>query len=262
MTTDSAYQKGKGEGAGFVEFARMIERSVALDLRGPHPAVVVSYTPGVPGVSPPTVAVQPSLQTVYVQDDGSELPLPNPPIPAAILGVMATNTHKGPTVPPTPGDSGLLLVSERALDRWRTSAGEPQDPQWSRLHNPTDAFFLPIGSTGANPVQVNPAGLSMGTNTGALLELGEILVEASGNTTIEGPQVRLGRFAAQPAVLGAALQSALTTWTTAVSSAATAHAAAGSTPVSAAVFCTSLGTATATLATALAAILSTKVVIE
>lgn len=261
MTDDSPYQKSRGEGAGFVEFARILERAIELDLHGPHPATVVAFTPGVPGASPPTVAVQPSLQTVYVQDDGSDLPLPRPPIPAAILGVFASSTHKV-THLPKPGDSGLVLVSERALDAWRSSAGQPLDPQWSRTHNVTDAFFLPVGSTGANPVAVNPAGLSMGTNTGLPLEPGEILVEDSGNVTVEGPQVRLGRFAAQPAVLGAALQSALTTWTTAVAAAAAAHTSAGSTPISAAVFCTSLGTATATLAAALASILSVKVVVE
>lgn len=261
MTDDSPYQKPRGEGAGFVEFARVLERAIELDLHGPHPATVVAFSPGVQGVSPPTVAVQPSLQTVYIQDDGSELPLPRPPIPAAILGVFASSSHKVAHMP-KPGDSGLVIVCERALDAWRSSSGQPLDPQWSRAHNVTDAFFLPIGSTGANPLSVNPAGLSISTNTGLPLEPGEVLVEDSGNVTVEGPQVRLGRFAAQPAVLGAALQTALTTWTTAVATAASAHTSAGATPISAAVFCASLGTATAALASSLAGILSLKVVVE
>ena len=45
--------------------------------------------------------------------------------------------------PIQPGDLGLAIFADRSLDSWMADDGSPTDPVLARLHNITDAIFVP-----------------------------------------------------------------------------------------------------------------------
>lgn len=264
LNDDSAYRKSPGEPGELPEWGRIIQRALKLTLHTVVPVKVIAYTPAtlVPKPLPATVLVQPSVISVFYAPDGKEIPLPMAQIPAAVIGHFSSTTHRQ-TAPISPGDCGWVFVSERSIDKWRSSSGEPRDPVHSHTHNLADALFLPVGPPGGLGLQVDPTGYVIATNTGAPFEPGEFHLDILGNMMLEGPTIRFGRGAIQPLVLGGLLQSALTTWTTAIASAGATHAAAQPpTPVSNGAYLTAITAATSVLAGQLATILSTKVFTE
>lgn len=55
----------------------------------------------------------------------------------------------GSTVPAT---TGLLVFSERSIDRWLSGQGDEVDPEFDHRHHLADAIFFPGLNTSANPL--------------------------------------------------------------------------------------------------------------
>jgi hypothetical protein len=228
---DSAYQGSQKP--TLAEFGRVLERNIELGLWTSLPAKVVAFAPALPptpptfpGGKPATVMVQPSLMLVHRSPSGDELPpKPMPQIPAAILGMFACGGFRM-TATPQPGDDGWVFISARSLEQWRKSGGAPIDPGFAHTHNLADSLWVPIGKPAPEGLTVDPAGLSISTDTGSPLEPGQFLMDVAGNVTIEGPTIRIGRLAASPAVLGTELMVAIAAMLAAGVGAATVEAAA------------------------------------
>lgn len=156
-----------------------------------------------------------------------------------------------------PGDEVAVSICDRAIDRWLATGGIV-DLESDRTHALIDAIALPGLSSSREPAPVLAGlpSLLVGREDGSAA-----LTIADNGTmaTLEAPLVRLGALATEPAVLGAQLAEALTTFATAV---ATANTTWAGNPVTAPTFSTALGTALGVLLGAIPDTLSTKVMVE
>jgi len=125
----------------------MIQRALRkhdLDLRVAAPATVVTYTPA-------TQVARCTLGFLRISSQTSpagevEVPLP-PELVDARVAVAQGATHSD-HLPIAPGDTGLLIFADRALDQWyraKPVAGvvPPVDPAIGRAHDQADAVFFP-----------------------------------------------------------------------------------------------------------------------
>lgn len=169
--------------------ARMI-RKRDLDLRVAAPGSVVSYDP----------ITQTAMCTLgYLRVTSQEVPAasgellaPMPPeLVRARVAVVQGATHSD-HLPIAPGDTGLLVFCDRALDQWYLAGGAAVDPGSGRAHDQADAVFLPgLAPTGrqAPPAAIptartiNATTIALGSAavpvTGAALRGGEVAVAAS-----------------------------------------------------------------------------------
>ncbi len=196
-----------------------------------------------------------ALQQVAQHADGSiGTPRQIPGVPVAFWRVGGFLQKASPL----PGDEVLLVIHDRALNKL-LAAGEPRIPS-DRMHDVNDAIAITFSvGRATDPMPPTAAGLQLGREDGtAGLAIDPAGATASLNATTT---VRLGSAPVQPAVLGVALQSALTAFAATVGSAAGTWGLATADPASA-TFATTLATALTDLATDLATILSAKVVIE
>lgn len=231
--------------AGLDDLLRLWRRNLELDLNVSAPGSVVSYDP-----TTQTAQVQLDLLRVkYDEETGAEVPLEPVIVPKVPVYWHGSSTGYVST-PLAPGDTGILVFADRCLSVWLETGG-PVDPISGRTHSLADAFFLP----GVRP------------RTKALPAPGTDLAA----TVVEGPPaagVKLGRNAAQSAVLGELLQTALNTYAGAISAANTALAtsAAGAGGIATVPAWNTWDAATTTaqtaFATQIAAALSLKVRIE
>lgn len=185
------------EDATLGDLCLLLERGIRLGLHTVLPGRVKSFAAAVPGKSPATVFVEPSMSAVYWTLEGREVEKPLPPVPAAILGHWQSGGFRM-TATPREGDTGILLTSERSLEEWRNSGGKPEPPRFVHTHALMDAFFLPVGRPGPDGLTVPATGLSLSTDTGSAPEPGEFAMDLAGNVTVEGPTIKLGRAAAAP----------------------------------------------------------------
>ncbi len=205
-----ALQRGEGDSPhqpsdnpDLAELVRLARRFAAMLIHTGLPGVVTAVTPASLETGMPLlVDVLPSFMPVFYDDDGSE----KPSVPKPIPGCPVLSFNSGGfaiRVTPRVGDFGYLHVAERSLAAWYKSNGAPIEPPFDHLFSLSDCFFAPAGRPGPVPLQHGTM-LSVGTDTGAApgAELGEITIDPSGIVTVEGPTIRLGRGAAQPAVLG------------------------------------------------------------
>jgi hypothetical protein len=99
---------------------------------------------------------------------------PGPIITAANVPVIFPRTHTGYlTFPVQIGDTGLLVVNDRALDKW-LELGVPVDPQFPATHQLHDGVFFPGLHAKSDPI--TPA-------------------TSLTSTVLEGPTIQLGRTA-------------------------------------------------------------------
>lgn len=110
------------------------------------------------------------------------------------------------------GDVGLLVCSDRSLDRWLDSGGVV-DPQSRRHHSMTDAIFLPGLHPWNDPItQTSSSSLLIGAEDGLPL----IRMTPDGQVKITATAVRLGDpDAAAALALATAVDarlSAIVTW--------------------------------------------------
>lgn len=234
----------------------MVQRALRkrdLDLRVAAPATVVSYTPA----TQTAMCTIGFLKVTATDTPAGEVAVPLPPelVEARVAIAQGTTWSDQPPIP-VPGDTGLLIFADRALDQWYRGGGLPVDPAIGRTHDQADAIFFP----GLAP----DARLS----APALNPLAR---------TIEAPAIHLGAAAAQPAVRGTLAVAALNAYATALTAAATAlngiaqtfYAIPAPTPANQtamaagfAAWSTATGAAQTALASSLAGALSTKVLVE
>lgn len=122
------------------EALRVMFDRLALSLRTATPGVVVAVDP-----SGRYVDVQPAVDLTH-RLDGEARALPMPVLRGVPLQVLGS-TSRGlfVSVPVSPGDDGMLVVSDRALDAWQYGDGTapPPDQPTPRHHDATDAVFIP-----------------------------------------------------------------------------------------------------------------------
>jgi len=145
----SSYDVVKG---GLEEIFRAHGQKVKVEIRTHIPATVVAYDPT---TNRATVTVQ-HLRVVRVRDltrppkaivalkgvppdaEATLAPIVLTQIPVAQL----VTTRGRFTVPIDPGDTGMLHVSDRALEKWLLS-GVPADPGLALTHDLKDSVFYP-----------------------------------------------------------------------------------------------------------------------
>jgi hypothetical protein len=141
-----------------------------------HPCIVDKVNPD------GTVAVLPTIATEIIVDGelvSKPLPkIPNVPVHKTQIGKYRIRAK------PVKGDEGLLIFSERAISDWR-KFGDIRVPSNRRMHNLTDAFFLPGGSSSANILPNDEDGLILEHEDGTSIVLKEAGKVAVKNTTGE-----------------------------------------------------------------------------
>lgn len=120
--------------------ARMI-RKRDLDLRVAAPASVVSYDPITQTAMCTLGYLRVASQEVPAASGELLAPLP-PELVRARVAVVQGATHSD-HIPIAPGDTGLLVFCDRALDQWYIAGGAAVDPGAGRTHDQADAVFLP-----------------------------------------------------------------------------------------------------------------------
>lgn len=168
----------------FLTIWKARERTLMLALRTGSPATVVAYDPA-------TQTCSLTVDALMVQSTPAPVDVPDPPIalqrvPVAFLRAMGGLAYD--TVPVLPGDTGMVLCMDRAIDEWRR-LGVPCDPVDGRTHSLADAVFLPGFHADTDPI-VPPTSLAA--------------------RVIEAPLIHLGVNATQFMFLGTAIVAALT----------------------------------------------------
>lgn len=109
-----------------------VAQRTALGLRVCMPARVVNVR------SPQYVDLQPTIKQRIFKN------LADYPVVTGALVSMPVGGDYAMTLPLAPGDTGLLICADRALDAYVAGDGyTPSDPASQRCHNLTDAIFLP-----------------------------------------------------------------------------------------------------------------------
>lgn len=162
-------------------------RNTELDLRVAAPGTVVAYNP-LDQTAQVTVGFI-AIQNVDTPVGNVETPLPPFVVPAARVAWRQGATHSD-FHPIVPGDTGLLIFADRALDQWILQGGAPVDPVHARAHDLADAIFIPgLAPTALQATPpVNPAA-----------------------RTIEAPLIALGAAATEFGLRGTTLNATLAT---------------------------------------------------
>lgn len=142
------------------------------DLRVAMPVKVVSFN-----ASKQTVSVQPMIKITLNEGGSMALPvLVDVPVKFPRGGGFAV------TFPIVAGDEGLAIISDRCIDGWYQS-GSLSDPLDLRLHDLSDASFLPGVSSLPNVITAFDAGalVMRKLDNSAYLK-----IEQSGAVTVDG----------------------------------------------------------------------------
>lgn len=130
-------------------------RTNQLEMHTAFPAKVTKVE-----VTSSLVSIQPMLKRRFI--DGKVM---NLPIIQNVPVIMPNGFAYSIRVPVKVGDTGLAMCSERSMDVWKLKGGEV-DPQDSRLHNLSDAVFIP----GLYPMN-DPVSIQGGVDSIALVNL-------------------------------------------------------------------------------------------
>lgn len=171
-----------------------------VDIHTALPGRVVSFNP-----DQNTVQVEPMINQVLDNGEESELPvLVDVPVQFPRGGGFVL------TFPMAPGDEGLIVFGERCIDGWFVS-GNKSKPLDYRLHDYSDAFFIPGVSSIPNAVpDIAMDGVSMRTidnNTYVKVTNGKIFIkgdiEHEGSTEQKGDYKRDGNSSTTGLITGA-----------------------------------------------------------
>lgn len=99
------------------------------------PGTIVSYNP-----TTMTAVVQPALQVIHTQIDGTRQPTTITTISDVPVMFPGGGSHLL-TFPVTAGDDCLIVFAERSIDNWFAHGGTQQPSDW-RMHDINDAFVL------------------------------------------------------------------------------------------------------------------------
>ena len=169
-----------------------------LEARTATPARIESYD-----ASDQRATVLPLLQRATASGElVSPGPITNVPVQWPRGGGFAI------TLPLAAGDVGLLICSDRSLDRW-LDAGGVVDPQSRRHHAMTDAVFVPGLHHWGDPI-AQPTGVDLSEDVVIAKEDGDcwVSIRADGEVRIKGSAVRIGNPAASAALALATLVDA------------------------------------------------------
>lgn len=157
---------------GLTETVRAAIEAALLEARTCTPARVQSYT-----ASEQRATVVPLLQRRTATGEViSAPPISDVPVLFPRGGGFAF------TLPLAAGDVGLLLCSDRSLDRWLEQGGVV-DPQSRRHHSLTDALFLPGLHHWGDPIDTADAGsLVIAKEDGSI----RLILTAGGKLLIRG----------------------------------------------------------------------------
>jgi hypothetical protein len=181
------------ETMGLDEFVAIAGRQSRIAIRTATVGVLVATAQQPFGYDPSTQKVSVQVQPLGVVKNPSVDQGPGSTVtqaPVVLVDVPVSWARSGDnyfTFPLKVGDSGELIVQDRALDVWMLS-GAPADPTINRTHSLADAVFHPGLHADTNPI-TPPTDMTA--------------------TVVAGSLVKLGRDATSPAVLGNALISAL-----------------------------------------------------
>lgn len=131
----------QNENPTFPEVIRDAIRSELLDLHVSLPARIESYDP-----LTQKAKIKPLLKKKYLGASPGKVDLPvisNVPVQWPSSSAGKTFIH----LPLKKGDIGIALFCERSLDKYLSSQGEVVSPEDPRIHDISDAFFIP----GARP---------------------------------------------------------------------------------------------------------------
>jgi hypothetical protein len=202
-------------------FPDVLQQFIQAALQQVHttvPAAVSSYDR-----ASQTVTAQPLVLRGYIDPDTLDRALEKLP---AVNRAPVLHLGGGPfrlTFPVEPGDTGVLLVSSQAIDRWLAGDGRaPVDPAATRRHRLTDAFFVPGFRPRGRTLAAPPSdGLSLGSDGGPVLEI-------TASDAFLG-----GRAGAEPGILATTFLSQLGTLVAAIASAVSPIAGGGGTAAAA-----------------------------
>ena len=113
-----------------------------LELHTATPGRVESYD-----IQTGTASIQPLLKRKFRDGEVVDLPLCNE-VPVKFPRTQTAFIH----LPIKKGDLGLLIFSERSIDRYKNFGGS-QDPQDPRKHDLSDGFFIPGGYPKNSPIE-------------------------------------------------------------------------------------------------------------
>lgn len=155
---------------------RVLKESIFDELRVAIPAEVESYTPSLASAD-----VIPSIKRFY--RDGTEQDMPKI---ASVPVVWPRTSTALFALPLKRGDRGLLIFSDRSLDRWSTT-GQNSAPEDRRKHALSDAMFVPglYPFSTPNTLQDNADDVILKYN------LSEVRIKPNGKFVFENAQVSL-----------------------------------------------------------------------
>lgn len=169
-----------------IEALDALARDVRQRTRTATPGIVVAYDP-VRNVA----QIQPAIGGT---DVGSGLPITLPILPD--VPVMwprgAGVTIRGELLP---GDSVLLLVSDRAIDDW-IALGGTVPGRAARMHSLADAVALPMLSPSTSPLPASAGRLYIGRDDGTATITITLPAGGAPVVTIDAPLINLGAAAA------------------------------------------------------------------
>lgn len=224
-------------------------RDILRRARAAAPAIVETY-------DPTTSRARVTLGWVGQSATGVlGRPVPLPAAPVAWLRGGGCSQASGLL----PGDTGLVVVCSRSIDRWMLTGGAvPLESD--RCNEWQDGVFLPGLAPLSRPLPALAASTWYSGRDDGSAYLSITQGTAPGAAVLEGTAVRLGAAAVHPAVRGDLLASALSTYTSGMA-AALISTPPGTAPQNAALLA-AIGVLTQTLAADLADILSAKVLVE
>lgn len=184
------------------EAARVLIDRQMMDLRTAVPAVVVAISG-----DGTTVDVQPAInmaQTLDGQTRGISMPV-LAGVPLAVLG--STSGGFFVCVPVRPGDDGLLIVCDRALDNWQYGSGTAMPPLGPspRHHDLTDAVFIPGLQRASSGIPAYPTDrVSVRNRAGTVqLQVSDTGVDVIGALRVAGNVTVVGSIGSTGPVVGA-----------------------------------------------------------
>lgn len=167
------------------EAARLLVDRQMLDYRTAIPGVVVEVS-----ADGTMCDVQPAVSMAQTLD-GKTTAIPMPVVRGVPLMVMGSTTLGFfVCVPVQPGDDGLLIVCDRAIDNWQGGQGVSMPPLGPspRHHDMTDAVFYPGLQRASSPIPSFPfASIQVRNRDGsAMLVVHDLGVHIVGNLTVSG----------------------------------------------------------------------------
>lgn len=173
------------------DLIKLASRNTKLGIRTAVPSRVVTYNDATQRAT-----IQPDILAVMNTEVGIQ---PQLPIELVEIPIAWPRTKLGYlTFPLAKDDTGLLVISDRSIDKWSTQ-GVPTDPGFNHTHNLIDGVFYPGLHSDTDPITPPTSG------TDTVLE-GTTAIQLGAGATLFVALDSL--VAAQLAIISAAISSA------------------------------------------------------